>query len=318
MNKLIYIVAIACALSACTDEMLSSRERALKKAKTEKVKKGKTNSPLAYSASTVSIPVSASQITANHESITLGNDPMYYSNIYLAADWFDFNDFSVPAQADTMTFEVLVSYPYTSGDLTLSDTAYHVIRTTPGANGYLHSLITTDYINTFGSTQTKSGQFIYFRYQFRDSHNNVYVTNNAVSEITFHTNKIQNAQSQLNGWFSNTNQGFYFVDSVEFVTFDTTYNTSGKNYYLSQDTVFTNTLFYGYWDNDLHKPQSAFGEWGFKSNLSYTTMFTDATGCCEHLSVSNYPHWMSVIRTDGSSAYTFRLKFKGYRIVVHQ
>lgn len=322
---MIYL-CIVCFITGCAfdEELLTDLK---KSEKINKLSDKKNHSKTVTLINDNNIVVITSETAKTNDYFTLGNDPVSWSILNFGADWFG-DDWSGDPRADTMTFEVLVTYPYIDSTLTLQDSAYHLIRSTAGYNYMLSDDITVDYENTFDQLSNNVGSFIYFKYQFRDTQNYTYVSKLTKVKITYQQDFTQ-VEEGLNSWFSNTSQGYYYVDSVEFVDIDTTYTyvSGGKNYYLSQDTIFTNQLYYGYWDNDLHKVQTDKGGWAYKANMNtgydenrgYVGNFNDwAGGCCEHIKVTNYPAWMSVIRSKSAGPYTFRLKFRGLRIKVHQ
>jgi len=241
--------------------------------------------------------------------------------IYVGADWFDWeNDVT-----EDLTFEVYASAPTISNTIP-ADSTFVLVGSASSFDTYIYLDLSTSYPAQFGSILNKDGQYIAFKFQWRDLDNNISTPVYETKEIELSSSVKETLQSYINGW---THHGIYdeFTDSAYVVTDweevhtnDTTAINSGITY-LNGESSFTDIYYVGKITFYLNKTNPniagiSFGNDGHADNGLYDAIIGDYHGN-ENVYIENWGFQYSFLKINAQYPCTLLYKFDGVKITIH-
>ncbi len=310
MKKIIYLITLLF-LQSCSDNektlSLNTNRKKIKATSYHTFNDGNARDNNTFP------PFWSGELANVNEDYHSSHNPLIVRNqlIIVNAYWSDGIDIYV---TEPITFEVYASLA-TSNNITPPDSSFTFVASKNSLDGDGIEIELDS--NNVGNNIHKIGQYLHFKYLWRDSLNNISTPVYESKKIELISSAKQSTGGIITSWLSNTSQGSYIADSVIEYHIDSTYSTLGTNY-ITQDTVFNNLFYLGATSVIVSKNNNPnIVTVSYKTNLGYVITSGDWNGlCCNQVGVG--PQLFSVIRSKSQKGTSTHFKFDGVKVFVHQ
>ncbi len=245
--------------------------------------------------------------------------PRQLEQFVVAVDWFDWEH----DVTEDITFEIYAAPP-SIANTQPSDSVFVLVGSASSFDLGMSLDLTTSYPAQFGSIDHKQGQYIFFKFQWRDSLNNISTPVYESTQIQLDSAaELSGVKATVDGWLHHGpgdqfNDSGYTIDSIEELHIDDTVTSVGGSFFIIEsDTTFHNVLYVGNLHFSMVKTNPCVAGVGFMFDTFGTYIQNDdwSGTCCSPLLGGT--SWFATAKVHSACPITLHYKFDGIKASFH-